>query len=373
MTTTPWIGRSTNGMTTSVVILYFRKVDAMYTIVEKLIPVNGYTRPGKKLVAVRGVVIHWTANERRGADAQAHYRFFSQAKVKASAHYFVDDKTILRIIPEDEMAYHVGAKQYKTNQFGSYPNNCLIGVEMCVNADGNFAETYKRAVWLVADILKRYNLNPDTCLVRHFDVTGKDCPRMFVNDAAAQKYMGMTAEAAWQKFRSDVKTLFHSTSKTSDIPTPAASPQSNDKPLLKRGSKGEAVKTLQSLLNQLGYSVGAVDGIFGPATENGVKRFQASCGLVADGIVGPKTWAALERAKAQPSSKPVIERPTVRRGSRGRTVEYLQQLLRKHGFVLAVDGIFGPATEKAVIEFQKKKGLVADGIVGPKTWAALEG
>jgi len=196
---------------------------------------------------------------------------------------------------------------------------------------------------------------------------------MFVNDAAAQKYMGMTAEAAWQKFRNDVKTLFHSTSKTLDIPTPAASPQSNDKPLLKRGSKGEAVKTLQSLLNQLGYSVGAVDGIFGPATENGVKRFQASCGLVADGIVGPKTWAALERAKAQPSSKPVVERPTVRRGSRGRTVEYLQQLLRKHGFVLAVDGIFGPATEKAVIEFQKKKGLVADGIVGPKTWAALEG
>lgn len=57
---------------------------------------------------------------------------------------------------------------------------------------------------------------------------------------------------------------------------------------IKRGSKGDAVKTLQTTLNLL------VDGIFGPLTEEAVKEFQKANGLTADGIVGPKTWAKLE-------------------------------------------------------------------------------
>jgi peptidoglycan hydrolase-like protein with peptidoglycan-binding domain len=70
----------------------------------------------------------------------------------------------------------------------------------------------------------------------------------------------------------------------------------NSTPLLKKGSKGEAVTRLQQGLYQLGYDPRAVDGIFGPNTERVVKEFQTNNGLAADGIVGPKTWTALEEA-----------------------------------------------------------------------------
>lgn len=76
-------------------------------------------------------------------------------------------------------------------------------------------------------------------------------------------------------------------------------------PVLKKGSKGEAVKKLQNLLIGVGHDPGAVDGVFGAQTEKAVKEFQANQilvseadqlevpQLVVDGIVGPKTWAAL--------------------------------------------------------------------------------
>ena len=69
-------------------------------------------------------------------------------------------------------------------------------------------------------------------------------------------------------------------------------------PVLKSGSKGEVVTGFQSQLQRLGYDPGAADGVFGRSTENAVKEFQRDQGLAADGIVGPRTWAALEAAIA---------------------------------------------------------------------------
>ena len=66
-----------------------------------------------------------------------------------------------------------------------------------------------------------------------------------------------------------------------------------DPPTVKRGSKGDAVKRLQRLLRDFGYSPGAVDGDFGPKTEQAVEAFQTDFGLQVDGIAGPQTWAAL--------------------------------------------------------------------------------
>lgn len=63
--------------------------------------------------------------------------------------------------------------------------------------------------------------------------------------------------------------------------------------------------------------------------------------------------------------------PVLRIGNRGQAVLNIQRALVKHGQRLVLDGDFGPATRRAVIAFQRKRGLVADGIVGPATWAAL--
>lgn len=72
---------------------------------------------------------------------------------------------------------------------------------------------------------------------------------------------------------------------------------------------------------------------------------------------------------AQPA--PVLQRPTVRRGSRSDAVRAAQELLNRHGADLAVDGIFGMLTEQAVRAFQRRCGLTVDGIVGVNTWTML--
>ena len=70
-------------------------------------------------------------------------------------------------------------------------------------------------------------------------------------------------------------------------------PLVTDAAALKRGSRGDEVVTLQKKLKQWGYYDGSVDGVFGAGTEKAVQYFQRKNGLVADGIVGTKTAAAL--------------------------------------------------------------------------------
>lgn len=166
-------------------------------------------RPGVKITP-KALVIHWTANMNKGADAVANRNYFeNHPENKVSAHYIVDDKQIIQCIPENEMAYHVGARQYKfdaVQKLSSYPNNCTIGIEMCVNADGDFKKTYQNTVELAADILKRYGWGVDR-LWRHYDVTGKDCPKFFVDDVTAKRFGFTSARAGWEQFRKDVEHL----------------------------------------------------------------------------------------------------------------------------------------------------------------------
>jgi N-acetylmuramoyl-L-alanine amidase len=72
--------------------------------------------------------------------------------------------------------------------------------------------------------------------------------------------------------------------------------QATAAPLIREGSLGDYVETLQKCLLELGYDPGPVDGDFGPLTKAALKAFQSSSGLYPDGICGPLTWAALERA-----------------------------------------------------------------------------
>ncbi len=149
------------------------------------------------------------------------------------------------------------------------------------------------------------------------------------------------------------------------------------------GSKGNDVKTLQTMLNTVDNAKLVADGIFGARTKRAVINFQKSNGLSADGICGPKTWAKLSEkyqnilnqavAPATPAQKPSASSyPMVQNGSSGSAVRDLQTMLNAViGAGLKVDGIFGRATKAAVLNFQRSNGLSADGICGPKTWAAL--
>lgn len=167
--------------------------------------------------------------------------------------------------------------------------------------------------------------------------------------------------------------------------------------LLRRGSRGSQVVTLQNRLNQLGYNCGKADGIFGTATYNAVVKFQRAKGLAVDGIVGKATIAKLypqtstptppkpapkptPTPPAKPEPKPQHKPPAnnvplsglIRMGDRGSQVTILQKRLNELGYDAGkADGIFGTRTYNAVRAFQRAKGLAVDGIVGKATIAKL--
>lgn len=170
-------------------------------IIHDFITINEYSRPGRKIKEVLGVVLHWTANP--AANAQQNRDYFEALKsgvgTYASAHYIVDQNgLIVAAVPEYEIAYHCGSskpdpasgKVYTDEarrRFGRYasetssPNNCTLGVELCpVDAAGNFSDaTIAAAVELCADLCKRYGLDAAD-LITHHDVVGwKDCPKLW--------------------------------------------------------------------------------------------------------------------------------------------------------------------------------------------------
>jgi peptidoglycan hydrolase-like protein with peptidoglycan-binding domain len=157
-------------------------------------------------------------------------------------------------------------------------------------------------------------------------------------------------------------------------PAPAATP--SRRPTLRLGSRGPQVRDAQRRLKAHGFSVGfwGADGNFGNATADATRRFQRARALTVDGVIGTQTWGELVKAPSRAGSPQATRRATIRRGSTGRNVRDVQTRLNRDYpsySRLTVDGIFGPATESVVREFQRRAGITVDGIVGPQTYAAL--
>jgi len=184
----------------------------MLPTIDRQLLTHTHTRPalrpktnGQYLINdVRAIVAHWTANTDAGADAQANRNYFNNGSPgpkgvsrAASAHYVVDDHSIIQCLPDHEVGFHVGAKTYLPagvdliRGTSLTPNHFTVGFEMCVNKDGDWVKTYDNSVRLAAWLLLKHGLGVDQ-LLRHHDITGKDCPKM------------MLERWAWEKFRADV-------------------------------------------------------------------------------------------------------------------------------------------------------------------------
>src|SRR5437660_8841115 len=123
---------------------------------------------------------------------------------------------------------------------------------------------------------------------------------------------------------------------------------------------------LQVALRAYGTYLGPIDGIPGPATVRGVRKFQQRVGLHVDGKAGRATRRALG-----PLGRPLFGKRTLRRGSFGWDVSVLQFLLARRGALVPIDGYFDTRTERALKHFQRTRRLAADGIAGVRTLAAF--
>lgn len=191
-------------------------------------------------------------------------------------------------------------------------NQNSISIEMCCDSNGNIStQTENNALDLVKYLQKKYNISNNN-VVRHYDASRKICPNWSANNWER-----------WTNFKN--KLSGNSTVVTPPVVTP---------PIVSNSDNW--VKRLQEECNAQGFSNQKVDGIAGTNTLNGC--------------------------------------PTLKKGAKGNITKLLQEKVVNLGYSTnGVDGIFGNGTHNAVIQYQKSKGLSADGIVGQNTWRKLLG
>lgn len=135
-----------------------------------LIPETNDNRPMLRMTP-RYITIHETANRNRGANAEMHRRFLANGggSEGVSFHWAVDDTEAVQMIPESEVAWHAG------DGYWGRGNQQSIGIETCVNADGNWEQTLSNLADLVVEIMARHKI-PIENVVQHNHWSGKDCP-----------------------------------------------------------------------------------------------------------------------------------------------------------------------------------------------------
>lgn len=144
--------------------------------------------------------------------------------------------------------------------------------------------------------------------------------------------------------------------------------------IIRRDDEGDMVKLLQEMLIAKGYGLPkyGADGEFGSETEAAVRKFQKDNGLIADGIVGEKTIAALNAKKSKWSCSRNLKLTSPY--MKGNDVKAVQKALDALDYAVGqIDGVYGKRTKGAVMAFQEDKNLTVDGIAGKKTITALGG
>ncbi|MFF9835432.1 N-acetylmuramoyl-L-alanine amidase [Enterococcus casseliflavus] len=289
------------------------------------ININEYSRPGIRNNGIDGIVMHYTANN--GGTARNHKNYFNNLKgTYASAQLFVDDIEALCIMPLNEVAYHANEIS-KYNADGSRyrplyskignANYSTIGVEMCLDRNGNITEkTFQNAVKAVKELIAKYpNITRDK-IWRHYDVTGKNCPAPWVSKPSELERF---KEAVFGK----------STSNDATVTKPSTS------------NNGSTTSTTKPSYSQL-----TVDGKFGAATA---KRLQQYFGTTQDGVISHQYKQKYNQNVYAAQFDSTLKGSNV--------IKALQKLLG-----VTQDGLLGQATIKAL---QKRLGTTQDGIISP--------
>lgn len=158
------------------------RLDYPSYIQQQYISEDGYSRTGLEMRRVNDIVIHYVANP--GSTAQGNRDYFDSSQSKVSAHFVVGlDGEVIQCVPLNEQSS-------ASNQ----RNGDTVSIEVChPDSSGKFnAVTYNRVVELTAWLCSEFGLNEKN-VIRHYDITGKNCPKYYVEN-----------QEAWEQFRDDV-------------------------------------------------------------------------------------------------------------------------------------------------------------------------
>tara|TARA_Y100000310_G_scaffold333187_1_gene410211 strand:- start:781 stop:1419 length:639 start_codon:yes stop_codon:yes gene_type:complete len=183
-------------------------------IIQKHIPVNIFSRSGKHRFETLAIDMHWNGNAGMDEETLAKYLHDLSNQIKddnipdrfAGANYCVGQESSIEIVPPDEITYTAGAdgiktfytgeaKEYFGEKYTKYwpesnglsPNTCTCSLELVhTDSTGKFEpSTLENAALTVAWLVSLYNLSDDDNIITHNFITGKDCPRYWVNHPPA--------------------------------------------------------------------------------------------------------------------------------------------------------------------------------------------
>lgn len=309
-------------------------------------PLDGPNRYHRKLIKLLYYSYHYTANIGRNAGVDNHFQYAnrkgfvaangvryqdSSCKTKfviGAANVYIDSKKIGEFIPVNEFAPHVGAPQGRYTAFVKknipkasdglyYPNNYIVGAEVCINPESDIYQALEFLGWHAAKTLREAGRTPEH-FIRHFDVTGKWCPAMSIDEktwAIAKKELEALykVECTWipyipfEDVKDRVKYYFENpkaepvASKDSPLrkkaapaptPKPAEPVVKPTTPAPKPAAPAEKLMTgveIQKYLNKIKITDAAgkplaEDGKIGPKTIEAIKKLELKCGMkVKDG------------------------------------------------------------------------------------------
>lgn len=265
---------------------------------EHLIPKGHPNRPGGAIEELKAFVFHYTANDNLGATDTANAKYFARKWVKkmadgvptifeadgktkfgyGSTNKIVDKDSITTVIPVGEPTLNAGDRQYPYENgckgqtplardvFGYRQNYKSVSWEMCNN--DNWNQVVTNTIEDAIEECIKLKVKPwEILLLRHYDLSGKKCPKAFVDDPAA-----------WEDFKRRIIKGYEERTGES---------MAKKVTVLKKGVKSDEVKALTENLYALGY--GPNNDTFGNHEEALVSKFQKDNSLEVDGIAGPGT------------------------------------------------------------------------------------
>lgn len=275
---------------------------------QKIKDITNINRTSSTNRKIEYLVIHYVGAVSTARNNSAYFKNIYRG---ASAHYFVDDNEIVQVVEDTDIAWHCGNDIY----YNGARNSNSLSIEMCCykmdNGNLNVTEkTESNTVELAKELIKKYNI-PINNVVRHYDVTRKNCPAPMVD-----------SEERWKKFKNKLQSESTVTEETTPNYTEYEKRVRNWQdtmnldynsnleldgkfgPLCKEEAlehylyckmptiKNEHVRLVQRNLNRLGYNVD-IDGSYGPIMEEMIKQFQKDHGIETDGYVGAETTEVL--------------------------------------------------------------------------------
>ena len=156
--------------------------------------VNPWSRPGTPLQEVNGVVLHYVGNPATTAKANRNYfetLALGREQTYASSHFIVGlEGEVIQCVPLTEISYA-----------SNHRNSDTIAIEVChADETGEFSpETYARVVELTAWLCREFDLEPETQVIRHYDVTGKECPLWYVKNPEDWEALRVAVKAEMER------------------------------------------------------------------------------------------------------------------------------------------------------------------------------